>query len=127
VDGTVDRSSIEKIPSSITMELLKRGQERFTIYCAPCHADNADGQGMIVQHGFLSPPALYREDLRAKPTQFFVDVITNGYGAMYSYADRLDFQDRWAVANYIRALQLSQHFQYSDLTEAEKRNLGEGK
>jgi mono/diheme cytochrome c family protein len=125
VDGTVDRSPIRKIPTSITMKLLKRGQNRFTIYCAPCHGDNADGHGMIVQHGFLPPPELYNEDLRKKPPSYFFDVITNGHGAMYSYADRLNSEDRWAVAYYIQALQISQHFSYQDLTEAEKNQLEE--
>jgi mono/diheme cytochrome c family protein len=126
VDGTIDRSPLKKLPTSpnsVTMSLLKRGQSRFTIYCAPCHADNADGHGMIVQHGFLSPPALYNDDLRGKPASFFYGVITNGFGAMYSYADRLAPEDRWAVASYIQALQLSQHFSYQQLTEEEKRQM----
>jgi mono/diheme cytochrome c family protein len=126
VDGTFDRSpKIKRASALMTMEDFKRGQNRFMIYCAPCHGDNADGHGMIVQHGFLSPPELYRDDLRAKPDQFFFDVITNGYGAMYSYGDRLDPKDRWAVVSYIRALQLSQHSAYSDLSESEKQHLGE--
>jgi mono/diheme cytochrome c family protein len=126
VDGTIDRSPvIRKISASMTMSALKRGQSRFMIYCAPCHGDNADGHGMIVQHGFLSPPPLYRDDIREKPDQFFFDVMTNGYGAMYSYADRLDIEDRWTVVSYLRALQLSQHFAYSDLSESEKLKLGE--
>jgi mono/diheme cytochrome c family protein len=123
VDGTIDRTPLKKLPTSITMSTLKRGQNRYEIYCAPCHGDNADGHGMIVQHGFLPPPALYNEELRTKPTQFFFDVITHGYGAMYGYADRLDAQDRWAVASYIRVLQLSQHFFYQNLTDKEKRQV----
>jgi mono/diheme cytochrome c family protein len=125
VDETVDREVRRITPPAMNMGLLKRGQSRFTIYCAPCHGDGASGNGMIVQHGFLTPPVLYNDDLRAKPAQFLFDVITNGYGAMYSYADRLTPEDRWAVVSYIRALQLSQHFSYDDLTDGEKRKLGE--
>lgn len=96
-------------PPPVTMALLQRGQERFHIYCTPCHSELGDGHGMIVQRGFPEPPSYHSDRLRNAPTQHFYDVITDGYGAMYSFAGRVAPADRWAIAAYIRALQLSQH------------------
>lgn len=94
-------------PPAVTMALLERGQQRFDIYCAPCHSRVGDGQGIIVQRGFPAPPSYYIERLQNAPIQHFYDVITNGYGAMYSYADRVAPPDRWAIIAYIRTLQAS--------------------
>lgn len=91
----------------VTLALLERGRERYTIYCAPCHSAVGDGRGMIVQRGFPPPPSYHTDRLRAAPPQHFFDIITQGYGAMYSYADRVPPRDRWAIAAYIRALQRS--------------------
>jgi len=113
---------MEGLPMPVTMELLKRGQERFNIYCSPCHGRLGDGQGMISQRGFelKRPVGNYHTDrLRKMPVGHFYDVITNGYGAMFSYASRVEPQDRWAIAAYIRALQLSQHALPSDADQAE--------
>jgi mono/diheme cytochrome c family protein len=96
-------------PPPLTPELLQRGQERFRIDCTPCHSELGDGHGMIVQRGFPAPPSYHIDRLRNAPTQHFYDVITHGYGAMYSFAGRVAPSDRWAIAAYIRALQLSQH------------------
>ncbi len=96
------------IPYPITMALLKRGQERFDIYCEPCHSPLGDGDGMIARRGFPHPPSYHIARLRAAPDRHFYDVITNGYGIMYSYADRVTPEDRWAIVAYIRALQRSQ-------------------
>jgi mono/diheme cytochrome c family protein len=96
-------------PLPVTRELLTRGQERFDIYCAVCHGRTGDGNGMIVQRGFPQPPSFHEERLRAAPPGHFFDAITRGYGVMYSYAARVSPEDRWAIAAYIRALQLSQH------------------
>ena len=96
-------------PPPLTIALLQRGQERFRIDCTPCHSELGDGHGMIVQRGFPAPPSYHTESLRQAPTQHFYDVMTNGYGAMYSFAGRVAPADRWAIAAYIRALQLSQH------------------
>jgi mono/diheme cytochrome c family protein len=93
----------------VTLALLERGQERFRIYCTPCHSELGDGHGMIVQRGFPPPPSYTIERLRQAPVQHFYDVITNGHGAMYSYAERVQPLDRWAIVAYIRALQLSQY------------------
>ena len=84
------------------------GQERFRIYCTPCHSELGDGHGMVVQRGFPAPPSYHIARLREAPVQHFYDVITNGYGAMYSFAYRVQPADRWAIAAYIRALQRSQ-------------------
>jgi mono/diheme cytochrome c family protein len=92
----------------VTPTLLARGQQRFDIYCAPCHGRLGDGNGMVAQRGFPAPPSYHIDRLRDVPSQHFYDVITQGYGAMYSYADRVAAPDRWAIAAYIRALQRSQ-------------------
>ena len=86
---------------------LERGRERFNIYCSPCHSRTGDGNGMVVQRGFSPPPSFHEKRLKEVPPGHFFHVITNGYGAMYSYASRVAPADRWAIAAYIRALQLS--------------------
>lgn len=91
----------------VTMALLKRGQQRFNIYCAPCHGRTGTGNGMIVQRGFPQPPSYFSARLRDAPNQHFYDVITHGYGVMYPYSDRVTPADRWAIIAYIRALQAS--------------------
>lgn len=108
-------------PPPVTMALLKRGQQRFDIYCSPCHSRSGDGNGMIVQRGFPHPPSYYSDTLRKAPNQLFYDVITHGYGVMYSYADRVDPNDRWAIVAYIRALQASASASLTDVP-ADKRS-----
>jgi len=114
--GTIARGQLQnpyaqpdKIPMPITRALLNRGRERYNIYCSPCHDFTGNGNGMIVQRGFLAPPSYHTDRLRNAPDRHFFDVITNGYGAMYSYGDRVPVSDRWAIVAYIRALQLSQN------------------
>jgi mono/diheme cytochrome c family protein len=102
----------------VTRALLVRGQERYQIYCLPCHSPLGDGDGPIVRRGFPHPPSYHEQRLRDAPDRHFFDVITNGYGIMYSYADRVSPQDRWAIVAYIRALQLSQRAQYASLPPA---------
>ena len=123
VPHTVARDEPLKPPSPppVTMALLQRGQQRFDIYCSPCHSRVGDGNGMIVQRGFLRPPSYYSDTLRNAPNQLFYDVITHGYGAMYSYADRVEPADRWAIVAYIRVLQASASASLSDVP-AEKRS-----
>jgi mono/diheme cytochrome c family protein len=106
---TVAWGSTPVKPPAVTLALLQRGQERFRIDCTPCHSELGDGHGMIVQRGFPAPPSYHIDRLRDGPTQHFYDVMTHGYGAMYSFAGRVAPEDRWAIAAYIRALQLSQH------------------
>lgn len=99
-------------------DFLERGKERFTIYCTPCHGQLGDGQGMIATRGLAlkRQPATYHTDrLRKMPVGHFFDVITNGYGVMFSYAARVEKPDRWAIAAYIRVLQMSQNMRASDL------------
>jgi mono/diheme cytochrome c family protein len=103
-----------KVPP-VTLALLERGQERYRIYCTPCHSELGDGHGMVVQRGFPSPPSYHIDRLRNAPVQHFYHVITNGYGAMYSFAARVQPADRWAIVAYVRALQRSQDAKVADL------------
>ncbi|MBV8526463.1 MAG: cytochrome c [Acetobacteraceae bacterium] len=118
--GTVEFEHKPSPPPPLTLALLERGQERFRIYCTPCHSELGDGHGMIVQRGFPPPPSYHIERLREAPPQHFVDVITNGYGVMYSYADRVQPDDRWAIAAYIKALQRSQNARPEDLPSSQR-------
>jgi len=99
----------------VTLALLQRGQQRFNIYCAPCHARFGDGNGMIVQRGFPHPPSFYSQPLIKASNQHYYDVITHGHGVMYPYADRVAPADRWAVIAYIRALQASSNATLADV------------
>ena len=122
-DNVVQWQEKPLAPPPLTIALLQRGQERFRIYCTPCHSELGDGNGMIVQRGFPHPPSYHIDRLREAPTQHFYDVITHGFGAMYSFAGRVAPDDRWAIAAYIRALQLSQHAPAEDLPVAEREAL----
>lgn len=107
-------------PFKSTLEMLRRGKDRFDIFCTPCHGALGDGKGMIAQRGLSlrREPASYHTDrLRKMPIGHFFDVMTNGYGVMYSYASRIETADRWAVAAYIRALQRSQRPMPGDVPE----------
>jgi mono/diheme cytochrome c family protein len=119
-DGTVEYRDHTAQAPPLTMALLERGQERFRIYCTPCHSELGDGRGMIVQRGFPPPPSYHIDRLREAPVQHFYDVMTQGYGAMYPFADRVSPQDRWAIAAYIRALQKSQAVNVADVPAAER-------
>jgi mono/diheme cytochrome c family protein len=110
-------------PFAITAADLSRGRERYNIYCSPCHDFTGGGNGMIVQRGFPSPPSFHIDRLRQAPAGHFFDVMTNGFGLMYSYASRVSPEDRWRIAAYIRALQLSQHGSTGDLPEPQGRAL----
>ncbi|NML17909.1 cytochrome c [Azohydromonas sp. G-1-1-14] len=102
----------------LTAGLLRRGQERYGIYCLPCHSPLGDGDGPVVRRGFPAPPSYHQERLRQAPDRHFYDVITQGYGVMVPYADRVAPDDRWAIVAYIRALQLSQHARLDALPPA---------
>jgi mono/diheme cytochrome c family protein len=99
----------QHIPYPMTLPLMQHGRERFDIYCAPCHSVVGDGDGMVARRGFPHPPSYHIDRLRNAPDRHFYDVMTQGYGIMRPYADRLSPEDRWAIVAYIRALQLSQH------------------
>lgn len=100
-----DGKLVTRPPVAITEQTLARGQERFNVYCSPCHSRLGDGNGMVVLRGFPPPPDYGLVRLRQAPIGHLYDVITNGYGVMYSYADRVSAHDRWAIAAYIRVLQ----------------------
>lgn len=110
-------------PLPITPALLARGRERFNIFCAPCHSAAGDGDGMIARRGFPAPPSYHTDRLRNAPDSHFYQVISNGYGLMYPYADRITPADRWAIVAYIRALQLSQHAPASILSHEDETKL----
>jgi len=107
--GTVARDTPHRLAAAerpqITRALLERGRERFEIYCSVCHGEDGRGHGPVVERGFPQPPSYLEPRLVAAPASHFYQVITNGYGVMYSYADRVPPSDRWAIAAYIRALQ----------------------
>lgn len=115
--GDLDRATAIATPPRVDAHLLARGQQRYDIYCSPCHGLSGDGDGMIVRRGFPSPPSYYSARLRAAPAQHFFDVISNGYGVMYSYGARVEPRDRWAIVAYIRALQQSRNAKLADIPE----------
>jgi mono/diheme cytochrome c family protein len=121
--GLTNGVLVAQLPIRLTPALLERGRERYDIYCAVCHGATGEGNGEIVQRGFPAPPTYHSERLRNSPIGHFYDVITNGYGVMYSYASRVEPADRWAIATYIRALQLSQGMKASELSPNEQRQL----
>lgn len=121
--GQVDGQLAPVFPAPVTRAMLERGRERYDIYCSVCHGRTGDGRGMIVQRGFPQPPSLHLERLRQAPPGHFYQVITNGFGTMYSYATRVEPADRWAIAAYIRVLQLSQNATLADVEPAERAKL----
>ncbi|HUO34808.1 MAG TPA: cytochrome c [Candidatus Acidoferrum sp.] len=124
--GKINGVLADEFPFPITSADLNRGRQRFNIYCTPCHGYTGNGDGMIVQRGFPPPPSYHIERLRTAPVGHFFDVITNGYGAMYSYAARVEPADRWRIAAYIRALQLSENATIDDVPEPERDKLAQG-
>jgi mono/diheme cytochrome c family protein len=110
-------------PFAVDAAVMARGQERFNIYCSPCHGRTGMGDGMVVQRGYRRPPRLDDERLRESPVGHFFDVITNGFGAMPDYAVQVRPRDRWAIAAYIRALQLSSHATLADVPASERGRL----
>jgi len=114
---------VDKFPFTITRADLERGRERFNVYCTPCHDYTGSGRGMIVQRGFPQPPSYHIQRLRDAPAGHFFEVMTNGFGAMYSYAARIEPADRWRIAAYIRVLQLSQNAKIDDVPVSERQDL----
>jgi len=110
-----DLESVTVLPVPLTRELLARGQERYTIYCAVCHEADGYGAGIVARRGFPHPPSFHDDRLRQANIGHFVEVMTYGYGMMYPYRDRVTESDRWAIAAYIRALQRSQHATMADV------------
>ena len=121
--GLINGKEGDGMPFPATLEVLERGQERYNVYCTPCHGLTGDGDGMIVQRGFRRPPSLHEERLRTAPVGHLFEVITNGFGVMYPYGYRVPPRDRWAIISYIRALQLTRQVSINDLPEAERQKL----
>ena len=107
----------------VTIEALERGRQRYDVYCAPCHSVSGDGDGMVVRRGFPAPASLDSASLRAESDAHLFDVITNGHGVMYAFADRIEPPDRWAIVGYLRALQRSQHAAIADVPPDERQAL----
>ena len=139
VDGTVARGTLQDdeafftgkngaavadtLPFPLTAEVLDRGEQRYNIYCSPCHGPTGKGDGMIVRRGFRRPPSYHTERLQIAPIGHFYDVMTNGFGAMQDYAAQIPVQDRWAIAAYIRALQFSQNARIEDVPADRRTDL----
>jgi len=118
-------SFVSELPIPLTRELLERGRERYEIFCSPCHGKSGNGQGMIVQRGFKQPSSFHVERLRQQPVGYFFDVMTPGFGQMSSYAAQVWPEDRWAIAAYLRALQLSQNAPVAVLSPEDKKKLAQ--
>ena len=115
----IDGQPVDAFPFAITRDDLDRGQERFNIYCAPCHGRTGAGNGMVVQRGFRQATSLHVDRLRAMPVGYFYDVITSGFGVMPDYRAQIPPDDRWRIVAYVRALQLSRAATEADLTPEE--------
>jgi hypothetical protein len=127
VENTVARGSViedelsvpkdsNTFPVPLNMELLERGQDRYRIFCTPCHGLQGDGNGMVAIRGMKHPPSYHQDRLRQVPNGYIYDVITNGFGAMLGYSAQIPPRDRWAIVAYVRALQLSRNAKISELS-----------
>jgi mono/diheme cytochrome c family protein len=121
--GKINGVDLDGYPFPVTAAVMNRGQERFNIYCSPCHGRLGDGNGMIPSRGYRRPPSYHTDALRNAKTGHFFDVMTNGFGAMPSYAPQVSVQDRWAIIAYIRALQLAHNATVNELTAEERGKL----
>jgi hypothetical protein len=121
--GKINGQPVDRFPFPVTKGMLLRGQERYDIFCSPCHDRVGTGQGMIVRRGYRPPPSYHIDRLRTAPPGYFFDVISHGFGAMQDYAEQVPPEDRWAIVAYIRALQLSQNAKLADVPERERQSL----
>jgi hypothetical protein len=121
--GRVDGVLVNTFPFPMDLKALKRGQERYNIYCTPCHDGVGNGNGMIVRRGYKQPPSLHIDRLRDAPAGHFYDVITNGLGGMPDYAAQIPVEDRWKIVAYVRALQLSQRASPADVPPDKLREM----
>ncbi|MGB9465585.1 MAG: cytochrome c [Candidatus Acidiferrum sp.] len=137
LENTVARGSIadddlfvpkdsNAFPLALTPELLKRGQERYKIFCTPCHGIQGDGNGMVSMRGMKHPPSYHEARLQQVPAGYIYDVITNGFGGMLGYSAQIPPADRWAIIAYVRALQLSRNAPVSELPPALREKLNAG-
>jgi mono/diheme cytochrome c family protein len=118
--GKIGNAPGEYLPFPVTKDVLDRGRERFNINCTPCHGRVGDGNGFIPSRGFRRPPSYHIERLRNVPLGYFFDVMTNGFGVMPEYGTQVSARDRWCIAAYIRALQMSQNATSADIPEGQK-------
>lgn len=121
--GRVNGQFADLFPFAITDSVMRRGRDRYTTFCTPCHGRLGDGGGMIVQRGFPRPNSFHSDSVKARPAGYYFDVITNGFGRMYSYAPSIPVEDRWAIVAYIRALQLSQRAPLATLPESDRQKI----
>jgi mono/diheme cytochrome c family protein len=139
VEGTVARGALDTLaaplppadlvttlPMPLTRDLVFRGRERYEIFCTPCHDRTGNGEGMVVRRGYRPPPSMHIDRLRDAPVGHFYDVMTRGLGAMPDYAQQIAPSDRWAIAAYVKALQLSQRALVAELPPEDKARLEAG-
>lgn len=112
---TEEGDFVESFPFPITREVLERGQNRYQVFCSPCHSSTGNGQGMVVQRGMPQSTSFHDDRLLEAQNGYYFNVISNGFGKMYGYASRVKPEDRWAIVAYIRALQLSQNATVQDV------------
>lgn len=122
-EGKINGQLADIFPMPVTADAMARGRERFNVFCSPCHGRTGQGNGMVVQRGFRAPPSYHEERLRNAPVGYFFDVMTHGFGAMPDYATQVPVADRWAIAAYIRALQLSQRATIDDVPAGRRADL----
>ena len=118
-----DGKPLDTFPFTVTRDVILRGQDRFNVYCSPCHDRLGTGDGMVVRRGYRKPPSYHIDRLRQVPNGYIYDVITNGFGAMPDYSAQIPPPDRWAIVAYVRALQLSQNAAVSDVPPADRGQL----
>jgi mono/diheme cytochrome c family protein len=118
-----DGKPVDTFPFPVTKEIMARGQQRFDIYCAPCHDRAGTGNGMIVRRGYKQPPAYSSPEVMQRSDGFIYDVITRGFGAMPDYAAQVAPNDRWAIVAYVRALQASETGTINDVPPADRAKL----
>ena len=137
VDNTVARGALiddnlyvpkdsDAFPLPLNRELLERGEERYKIFCSPCHGLQGDGNGTVAMRGMKHPPSYHQDRLRQASNGYFYDNITNGFGAMYGYSAQIPPRDRWAIIAYVRALQLSRNAKIGDLPAELREKLSRG-
>ena len=121
--GKIGGADATRFPFRLDARVMARGQERFDIYCSPCHGRTGSGDGMVVRRGYRRPPSFHDDRLRSVPAGHFFDVVSNGFGAMPDYAAQIAAEDRWAIVAYIRALQLSEHATAADVPARERETM----
>ena len=113
-------------PLPVNQQLLERGEDRYKIFCTPCHGLQGDGNGMVAVRGMKHPPSYHQDRLRQVPNGYMYDVVINGFGAMYGYSAQIPPRDRWAIIAYVRALQLSRNAKAADLPAELREKLDQG-